>query len=169
MIFYDDPPVARNPYHYIRDCLLGKWKLTLLHHIHNYGSIRFIQTLQVLPISEKVLSQQLRELCEYGIIKRVAYDAIPPKVEYFLTESGEELIDIIDNLFIWSIKEMKKNDIDIDPDAFVVHNKEKYIVALDDIIDFDYYLNKAENAKKIDEKIKSKKMKPNLNKWQSKP
>ena len=50
-----------NPYHYVLHCIGGKWKMTILHEIHTYGSIRFNQTLKALPISEKVFSQQLRD------------------------------------------------------------------------------------------------------------
>ncbi len=156
MTYYDDTATGMNPYHYIRECLLGKWKMTLLHHIHNYGTIRFNQTLQILPVSEKVLSQQLKELCESDIIKRIVYDTSPPKVEYVLTDSGMELIEILDKLFIWGIKGMKRHNIEIDADAFVVHNDEKYITELIDFIDYDQYLNKAERAKAIDLQVKAK-------------
>ena len=40
-----------NPYHYVLHCIGGKWKMTILHEIHTYGSIRFNQTLKALPIS----------------------------------------------------------------------------------------------------------------------
>ena len=49
-----------NPYLYIRKCLLGKWKMTILNHIHHYGAIRFNETRKTLPISEKVLAEQLK-------------------------------------------------------------------------------------------------------------
>ena len=55
---FDEPT---NPYHYTLHCLGGKWKMTILHEIHTYGKIHFNETLKVLPISEKVLSQQLKE------------------------------------------------------------------------------------------------------------
>lgn len=66
--------------------------MTILHEIYTYGSIRFNQTLKILPISEKVFSQQLKELVEAGLIRRISYDTVPPKVEYVLTPSGEQLI-----------------------------------------------------------------------------
>lgn len=78
-----------NPYHYVLHCIGGKWKMTILHEIYVSGSIRFNQTLKLLPISEKVFSQQRRELVEAGLIRRISYDTVPPKVEYVLTPSGE--------------------------------------------------------------------------------
>ena len=100
---FDQPT---NPYHYVLHCIGGKWKMTILHEIYTHGSIRFNQTLKILPISEKVFSQQLRELVESGLIRRISYDTVPPKVEYVLTPSGEQLIPALDILYIWSIRRM---------------------------------------------------------------
>ncbi len=129
---HNNEPV--NPYHYIRHCISGKWKMTVLHHIHNYGSIRFNNTLKTLPISEKVLSQQLKELADDGLVKRIVYDTLPPKVEYVLTAEGEGLIPALDILYIWAIRRMHDQGIPIDSDAFVVHQSEKYVEALRDIM-----------------------------------
>lgn len=124
-----------NPYHYVNNCISGKWKITILHHIHTYGAIRFNETLKTLPVSEKVLSQQLKELAKDGLVKRIQYDTMPLKVEYVLTPMGAELIPALDLLYIWSIKRMKQLDLPIDPDAFEVHKSEKYVSALKDILD----------------------------------
>ncbi|MFQ9703915.1 MAG: winged helix-turn-helix transcriptional regulator [Enterocloster clostridioformis] len=85
------------------------------------GKIRFNQTLKVLPISEKVLSQQLKELIDDGLIRSTSYDVIPPKVEYRLTEAGNELIPALDIFYIWAIRQMTDKGIPIDADNFVVH------------------------------------------------
>lgn len=126
--------VEVNPYHYILQCLGGKWKMTLLHEIHTFGKIRFNQTLKVLPISEKVLSQQLKELIDDGLIRRTSYDVIPPKVEYRLTEAGNELIPALDIFYIWAIRQMTDKGIPIDADNFVVHLSEKYVGSLREYI-----------------------------------
>ena len=128
-----DGPV--NPYHYVLHCIGGKWKMTILHEIYTFGKIRFNQTLKQLPISEKVLAQQLRELMEDGLVRRVAYDTVPPKVEYVLTRSGERIIPALDILYIWSIREMDAKEIPIDVDNFVAHSSEKYVDALSDILE----------------------------------
>lgn len=133
----DDFMDVVNPYHYIRHCLLGKWKMTILHHIHTYGSIRFNHTLKTLPISEKVFSEQLKELMDDGLIARKQYETIPVKVEYVLTPAGEQLVPALDILYIWSIKRMDELKIPIDPDAFLVHKSEKYIEALKEIMNRD--------------------------------
>ncbi|NCB64324.1 MAG: transcriptional regulator [Clostridia bacterium] len=124
-----------NPYHYILHCIGGKWKMTILHEIFTYGKIRFNQTLKILPISEKVFSQQLKELTEDGLIRRISYDTVPPKVEYVLTPVGERIMPALDILYIWSIRRMDELEIPIDVDAFVVHKSEKYVDALQDIME----------------------------------
>ncbi|GEM_PF-217669 len=124
-----------NPYHYIRHVLGAKWKMTILHNTHAFDSMRFNDTVKNLGVSEKVLSNQLKELIEDGLIRRVQYDIIPPKTEYFLTESGKQLITALDQLYIWSIKRLDELDLPIDPDAFYSHQDEKYRIHLQDIMD----------------------------------
>ncbi len=55
-----------------------------------------------------MLTQQLRELEEVGIVKRVVYPVIPPKVEYKLTKDGQKLIPILEQLHDWG-KDYAKN------------------------------------------------------------
>ena len=124
-----------NPYHYALHCIGGKWKMTILHEIHTWGKIHFNQTLKVLPISEKVLSQQLKELIEDGLVQRIVNgDTFPPTIDYVLTNEGAELIPVLDILYIWSIRHMDAKNIPIDADAFVVHKSEKYVNELKDIM-----------------------------------
>lgn len=136
-----------NPYLYGMGCVSGKWKTTLLHHIHTYGSIRFNETKKTLPISEKVLSQQLKELEQDGLIKRIQHQVMPLKVEYILTPIGEELIPALDMIYIWSIKRMHERGIPIDPDAFVVHKDSKYVNELRDIMEANGVVFEDENTK----------------------
>ena len=129
---FDSPT---NPYHYALHCLGGRWKMTILHEIYTYGSIHFNQTLKVLPISEKVLSQQLKELISDGLVRRIVNgESFPPSTDYVLTEEGGRLIPMLDMLYIWSIRQMDAKRIPIDADAFVVHQSEQYVNALGDIM-----------------------------------
>ena len=57
-------------------------------------------------ISEKMLSQHLRELESHGIIARKIYPQVPPKVEYSLTGSGKTLKPIIDGLHEWGLEHL---------------------------------------------------------------
>lgn len=124
-----------NPYHFVTNCISGKWKMTLLHHIHHYGKIRFNETKKTLGVSEKVLSQQLKELTNDGLVQRIQYNTIPLKVEYILTPLGEDLVPALDILYVWSVRRLDSLKLPIDPDAFKVHTEEKYEDALKDILD----------------------------------
>jgi Predicted transcriptional regulators len=79
----------------------GKWKLVLVWKLKD-GPKRFSELLRLLPeIKQSTLTQQLRDLEEDRIIVRKIYEQIPPKVEYFLTDSGNELLTVIYALGKW--------------------------------------------------------------------
>lgn len=153
-----DSPI--NPYHYILHCIGGKWKMTILHEIHTFGTIRFNRTLKVLPVSEKVLSQQLHELAEAGLIERISYDTTPPRVEYKLTDIGKKLIPALDLLYIWSVRRMDELGLPIDANAFVVHNAEKYLMQLDDVLDEAFLRCKDLSVRSLDGDMCYQKEKP---------
>lgn len=79
----------------------NKWKPCLLYNIWQ-GVNRPGQLQQANPkASRQVLNQQLKELEAHGIIRKVVYAQLPPKVEYFLTELGESLIPVLDAMTAW--------------------------------------------------------------------
>ena len=80
----------------------GRWKFIILYTIRNSPK-RFGQINQFIPsISNKVLTEQLRELEEDGIIIRtILTDRIPVNVEYSLSEKGKELVPIINLMEKW--------------------------------------------------------------------
>ena len=127
---------STNPYHYVLHCIGGKWKMTILHEIHTFGKIRFNQTLRVLPISEKMLSQQLKELVDDGLIQRIVDGSTyPPQIDYVLTNAGEQLIPAMDMLYVWSVRQMHEKDIPLDKDALSVHKDDRYTEQLKDVIE----------------------------------
>lgn len=150
----NDGEQGMNPYHYALHCIGGKWKMTILHELHTYGKVHFNQTLKVLPISEKVLSQQLKELVEDGLVQRiVTRDTYPPAVDYVLTPAGSRLIPALDMIYIWSIRQMDEKGIAIDSDAFAVHMSEKYVDALKDIMEsHDFPPGSEENYQRSNKK-----------------
>ena len=122
------------PYVTAQRVLRGKWSIVILHHLED-GPVRFNELQRRLPeMTHATLAKQLRSLEEYGVITRTEYPQVPPKVEYVLTPSGEQLIPALDILYIWSIRQMHDRRIPIDADAFVVHKSEKYVDALGDIM-----------------------------------
>jgi len=80
----------------------GRWKFIILYTLR-HSAKRFGQINQFIPsISNKVLTEQLRELEEDDIIqRRVLSDRIPVNVEYSLTEKGKEIIPILELMETW--------------------------------------------------------------------
>ncbi|OMF21457.1 transcriptional regulator [Paenibacillus sp. FSL H8-0548] len=79
----------------------GKWKCIILCHL-THGLKRTSELKRLIPeITQKMLTQQLRELEEDGIIDRIVYNQVPPKVEYQLSEYGQSLRSILDSLSAW--------------------------------------------------------------------
>lgn len=99
------------------DMIGGKWKGMVLwalkKEIKRNGELK-----RILPkISQKMLTQQLRELEDVGIVERIVYPVIPPKVEYKLTSSGKKLIPILEELHDWGKEYAVENDINLIKDA----------------------------------------------------
>ena len=87
----------------------GKWKPILINAIYFTSPARFGELKRsVIGITQSMLTQQLRELEEDGIISRKVYAEIPPKVEYTLTEFGLTLSPIILTMAKWG-EEFKLN------------------------------------------------------------
>ena len=83
------------------EILGGKWKSCLIHNIRN-GLRRPSQLHRMNPTATpRVLNQQLKELEEHGMVRKVIHPVVPPKVEYFLTPMGESLLTIIDAMDAW--------------------------------------------------------------------
>lgn len=82
----------------------GKWKPIILYLLAN-GSLRFGKLLIFTPtISKKVLTEQLKELEEDGLIIRQKFAEIPPRVEYSLSNKGKELLPVLKSLSDWTFK-----------------------------------------------------------------
>ncbi len=83
--------------------LEGRWKLVILFHLFGGKVLRFSDLERAIPaISQKMLIQQLRQLEKDGIVRRLVYPQVPPKVEYGLTEWGQALCPALDALLQWA-------------------------------------------------------------------
>ncbi|MBW4633203.1 MAG: helix-turn-helix transcriptional regulator [Iphinoe sp. HA4291-MV1] len=86
----------------------GRWKVLIIRELMD-GVKRFGQLQRALDgITQKMLTQQLREMEEDGIIHRKVYPQIPPKVEYSLTPLGESLQPILYAMHEWGIKHLSE-------------------------------------------------------------
>lgn len=98
-------PVARLhecPVETSLELLSGKWKPRILWKLHNRGVLRFAEIKRGLEnITPKMLTQQLRELEQDGLVTRTVYAQAPPKVEYALSDFGATLGPILDQLALW--------------------------------------------------------------------
>jgi DNA-binding HxlR family transcriptional regulator len=94
--------------------IVGKWKSLILLHLMEEGTKRFSELKRSLPgITQKMLTNQLRELEEEDIVERKVYAQIPPKVEYSMTEYGKTLDPILMAMHDWATKHElhKKNKL----------------------------------------------------------
>jgi DNA-binding HxlR family transcriptional regulator len=84
------------------DVVSGKWKVLILWELNEHGVRRFAELRRGLPgVSEKMLTQHLREMEEDGLVRREVYREVPPKVEYSLTEHGRSLNAALAPLGAW--------------------------------------------------------------------
>lgn len=83
----------------------GKWKIVILWHLGTEGTRRFSELQRLFPkITHKMLTSQLKELMDDGIVHREVFPEVPPKVEYSITELGKTLLPIIEMMYEWGKK-----------------------------------------------------------------
>ena len=83
--------------------LEGRWKLVILFHLFGGNVLRFSDLERAIPaISQKMLIQQLRQMENDGIVRRIVHHQVPPKVEYGLTDWGQALCPALDALLKWA-------------------------------------------------------------------
>ncbi len=101
----DNSKFAETGYSYTLSLIQGKHKMVILYCLMEFQPVRFNAMRRYLGrISDKTLSQNLKELEADGLIDRKEYPQIPPKVEYTLTERGASLMKVLDQLCIWGEK-----------------------------------------------------------------
>lgn len=90
----------------------GKWKIELLYYIGKKDVRRFGQLRRCIGgISESTLSKQLRELQADGLIERIDYQEVPPRVEYRLGELGSSFMPILDAMKAWGEENLEKGKV----------------------------------------------------------
>ncbi len=80
----------------------GKWKLLLLRHLIYGGTARFNQLhRQIAGITQTMLTKQLRELEDDGLVSRKIYAEVPPRVEYTATPQAADLDKFFQEMYEW--------------------------------------------------------------------
>ena len=90
----------------------GKWKLIILYWLVESPK-HFAALQRAMPgISQKVLTQQLRELVGDGIVQRQPKGAIPAPVEYSLTEYGQSVLPLVEEVLLWGREHLERSQLD---------------------------------------------------------
>lgn len=93
---------------YTLSIMSGKWKWLIVGALSHHGVMRYGELKSLLAkCSHKMLSQQLRELEQDAMIVRTAYNEIPPKVEYSISEKGRGLMPILKEMGNWGFGYME--------------------------------------------------------------
>lgn len=91
----------------------GRWKLLILFHLFGGQVRRFSELERSIPgVSQKMLTQQLRQLEKAGLVRRNIYPEVPPRVEYALTGWGQALCPVLDSLLQWLPDDLAKSAAD---------------------------------------------------------
>ena len=80
----------------------SKWQVLILRDLLANGTMRFKELQRSIgKISQKVLTDNLRAMEDYGLVHREVYAEVPPRVEYSLTETGRTLQSVLDAMWAW--------------------------------------------------------------------
>lgn len=90
----------------------GKWKIPIVWQI-NEGKKRPSEFLRgIAKVDRRVLNQQLNEMVEDGILTKQSFNELPPRVEYSLTETGMQLVEILWKLNDWGKILISENKVE---------------------------------------------------------
>lgn len=82
----------------------GRWKMLILWHLQE-GERRYNELRRLIPgVSQKMLTQQLKELEQDGLVERTVFPEMPPRVEYRMTDYGRTLEPIFDIMYEWGVR-----------------------------------------------------------------
>ncbi|NRD22848.1 helix-turn-helix transcriptional regulator [Winogradskyella litoriviva] len=95
------------PLNYTMTLIGTKWKPLVLFHLLEGASRSGVLQKKVPEISNKMFTQTVRELEKDGLISRIVYPVVPPKVEYKLTKRGKSLEGILRSLDKWGLEDCK--------------------------------------------------------------
>jgi DNA-binding HxlR family transcriptional regulator len=95
-------PQCKSPVSDALSLIGGKWKIAIIYNLRE-DPLRFGKLKRILsPITQQMLTKQLREMERDQLIDRKVYEVIPPKVEYSLTDFGQSFMPVLNSLCKWS-------------------------------------------------------------------
>jgi DNA-binding HxlR family transcriptional regulator len=117
--------IENDPYQHIIKLMCNKWKPYIIQALifEEKKFARFSTFTKQLPITERVLAKNLKELEKDEIIYKTIYPEVPPRVEYRLTKIGKTLSPILFKMYDWAWEDMKRKKLCIDPLGEMWHGK----------------------------------------------
>lgn len=106
---FADTSGIKCPILFAMDLVGSKWKLPILWYLHEQEGTRYNELRRrVRGITNTMLTKSLRELESDGIVRREEEDSVPPKVKYYLTEDGEDLLPALNDLYAWGKRQQAR-------------------------------------------------------------
>ena len=100
--------LAKCPAEETLEVIEGRWKVLILWHLFA-GTMRFSELRRQLSgVTQKILTQQLRQMERDGLVRRKVYAEVPPRVEYSLTALGKSLRPVVDSMCKWGEKHSQR-------------------------------------------------------------
>lgn len=107
--------VNKDPYNHMARILFGRWKpFLLMAMVFDEGKTNFSDFIKQLPISHKVLSENLKAMEADGLITRTVVPDTPPRTEYRLTETGLSMVPLLRAVYDAGWKDMTRKGMPID-------------------------------------------------------
>jgi DNA-binding HxlR family transcriptional regulator len=104
MAKHSESVICLCPLEGVIDIISKKWALLIINEIGNHKRIRYNDLMkEIKGISPKTLADTLKELARYNLVKREAFNEIPPRVDYTLTGDGQELREAIVPILRWAL------------------------------------------------------------------
>ena len=106
--------IRKDPYNDVMRVVFCRWKPFILQAMDTDEVTNFSRFIKQLPITQKVLSQNLKALEQDGLVVRTVIPDTPPRTEYRLTDRGRSLIPLLDQVYAWGWNVMKEENMPID-------------------------------------------------------
>lgn len=113
--FFHDKKLYYTPIEFALNHIGGTWKMPILWRLQD-NTLRYGELKKDIPhITDKMLTTQLRDLEEKGLIERKIYPVVPPKVEYSITEKGLKAIPVIETIMKYGYELIQEAGIEFPP------------------------------------------------------
>lgn len=106
--------IAKDPYNYVMKMVFCRWKPFIIQAMAKDGVTNFARFSKQLPITQKVLTQNLKILERDGLVFRTVIPDTPPHTEYRLTERGKSLVPLLDAVYDWGWHVMREEQLPVD-------------------------------------------------------